>query len=205
MKQWVPVQATLLRAGYDTHSGDDSITYEAYADYTYDVDGRQYSNDRVAIAGGADNIGDYHTDMGRRLSGARSRGESIVVYVDPDEPSQAIIDRSLRWGLIGFKSIFLFVFGGVGLGLLIFLFHAPKQKDLSAPQYRSNPWLVNDHWQTAVVKSGSKKAMYFGWGFAAFWNLISAPLPFVILQETPREHRSRAPTDRGCRRGRRCR
>ncbi len=183
MEQWVPVQATLLRAGYETRSGDDSNTYEAYAEYTYDVGGRQYSNDRVAIAGGADNIGDYQTDMGRRLSDARNRGERIVVYVDPDEPSEAIIDRSLRWGVIGFKSIFLFAFGGVGLGLLIFLFRAPKQKDLSAPQYRSKPWLVNDDWQTAVVKSNSKTAMYVGWGFAAFWNLITAPLPFVIYNE----------------------
>ena len=183
MKQWVPVQATLLRAGYETHPGDDSNTYEAYAEYTYDVGGRQYTNDRVAIAGGADNIGDYHTDMGRHLSATRSRGESIVVYVDPDEPSEAIIDRSLRWGLIGFKSIFLFTFGAVGLGLLIFLLRAPKQKDLSAPEYRSKPWLVNDDWQTAVVKSNSKKAMYFGWGFAAFWNLVCAPLPFVIYAE----------------------
>ena len=34
MRQWVPVQGTLLRAGYEPHSGDDSYTYEAYADYT---------------------------------------------------------------------------------------------------------------------------------------------------------------------------
>jgi hypothetical protein len=30
MKQWEPVQATLQRAGYERHSGDDSDTYEAY-------------------------------------------------------------------------------------------------------------------------------------------------------------------------------
>ncbi len=59
MEQWVQVRGTLLRAGYETHSGDDSYTYEAYADYTYVYGGQQYSNDRVAIAGGADNIGDY--------------------------------------------------------------------------------------------------------------------------------------------------
>ena len=183
MKQWVPVQGTLQRAGYETHSGDDSYTYEAYADYTYEFGGQQYSNDRVAIAGGADNIGDYQQDMGRHLSGVYSRGETIVVYVDPDEPSEAILDRSLRWGLIGFKSIFLFTFGGVGLGLIIFVFRTPKEKDLSAQEYRDRPWLANDKWQTAVIKSGSKTAMYASWAFAAFWNLISAPLPLVIYTE----------------------
>ena len=110
-------------------------------------------------------------------------GAGVVVYVDPDNPAEAIVDRSLRWGLIGFKSIFLFTFGGVGLGLLVFLFRAPEEKDLSAPEYRGKPWLVNDAWQTAVVRSSSKTAMYVGWGFAALWNLISAPLPFVIYKE----------------------
>ena len=183
MRQWVAVQGTLLRAGYETHSGDDSYTYEAYADYSYVFGGQQYTNDRVGIAGGADNIGDYQQDMGRNLSNVRSRGETIVVYVDPDEPSQAILDRSLRWGLIGFKSIFLFTFGGVGLGLIIFVFRAPKEKDPSDPQYRDTPWLANDKWRTAAIRSGSKTAMWVGWGFAVFWNLVSAPLPFVIYTE----------------------
>jgi hypothetical protein len=183
MKQWVVVQGTLHRAGYETHSGDDSYTYEAYADYSYEYVGQQYSNDRVGIAGGADNIGDYQQDMGRHLSGAHSRGETIVVYLDPDEPSEAILDRSLRWGLIGFKSIFLFTFGGVGLGLIIFVFRTPKEKDLSDSRYRDAPWLANDKWQTAVIKSSSKTAMYASWAFAAFWNLVSAPLPFVIYTE----------------------
>ncbi|MCH8073635.1 MAG: DUF3592 domain-containing protein [Proteobacteria bacterium] len=183
MEQWVQVQGTLLRAGYETHSGDDSYTYEAYADYTYVYGGQQYRSDRVAIAGGADNIGDYQQDLGRHLGGIQDRGESVVVYVDPDKPSEAILDRSLRWGLIGFKSIFLFTFGGVGLGLIIYVLRKPKVKDLSAEEYRDQPWLANDKWQTAVIKSDSKAAMRVGWAIAAFWNLVSAPLPFVIYAE----------------------
>ena len=183
MEQWVQVQGTLLRAGYETHSGDDSYTYEAYADYTYVYGGQQYNKDRDAIAGGADNIGDYQQDLGRRFGGIQDRGESVVVYVDPDQPSEAILDRSIRWGLIGFKAIFLFTFGGVGSGLIIFVLRAPKVKDLSAEKYRDQPWLANDKWQTAIVKSGSKAAMWGGWAIAAFWNLVSAPLPFVIYTE----------------------
>jgi hypothetical protein len=183
MRQWVPVQGTLQKAGYETHSGDDSYTYKAYADYSYEFAGQRYTSDRVAIAGGADNIGDYQQDMGRYLSGIHNRRQSVVVYVDPDNPSDAIIDRSVRWGLIGFKSIFLFTFGGVGLGLIIFVFRSPEEKDPSDPQYRDAPWLANDKWQTAVIKSNSKTAMWAGWAFAAFWNLVSAPLPFVIYTE----------------------
>jgi hypothetical protein len=183
MRQWVATDGTLLSAGYETHSGSDSNTYEAYAEFSYEFGGHRYTSTRVAIAGGADNIGDYQQDLGRYLSGAKNRGETIIVFVDPDEPSEAIIDRSLRWGLVGFKSIFLFVFGGVGLGLIIFTFRTPKEKDLSDPKYRDTPWLANDKWQTALIKSNSRMAMWAGWGFAAFWNLVSAPLPFVIYTE----------------------
>jgi len=183
MKQWEPVQATLQRAGYERHSGEDSDTYEAYADYTYRVNGRLYSGSRVAISGGADNIGDYQTDLGNRLSQAMRRGDTVTVYVDPENPSIAVIDRSVRWGMVGFKSIFVFVFGGVGLGLIIFVLRAPREKDLAQPMYREKPWLANDSWQSALIRSSSKSSMYFSWGFAALWNLISAPLPFLLYAE----------------------
>jgi len=183
MKQWEPTQATLQRAGYERYSGDDSDTYEAYAQYTYEFGGQIFIGTRVAIAGGADNIGDYQTDLGNRLSRIMSSGDTVTVYVNLDNPSMAIVDPSVRWGLMGFKSIFLFVFGGVGLGLIIFVLRAPKKKDFSAPEFREKPWLANDKWQSALIRSSSKTAMYVAWGFAAFWNLISAYLPFVIYEE----------------------
>jgi hypothetical protein len=183
MKRWQPVPATLQRAGYERHSGDDSDTYEAYARYTYEFGGQRYTGSRVAIAGGADNIGDYQMFLGNRLSQAMGRGETITVYVNPEKPSLAVVDRSIRWGLVGFKSIFVFAFGGIGLGLIVFVLRAPQKKNLTLPVYRENPWLANDNWQSAVIRSGSKNTMYFSWGFAAFWNLISAPLPFLVYSE----------------------
>jgi len=182
-QDWVPVEARLLSGGYTSHRGDDSYTYEAYARYTYNVQGQTFVADRVGLSSGSDNIGSYQQQIGNKLSGAHSRGESILVYVDPNDPSQAIIDRSIRWGMVGFKSIFLFVFGGVGLGLLIFVWRAPKEKDKSDPRYADSPWLLDDDWQTATIRSSSKASMYGVWAFAALWNLISAPLPFVMYDE----------------------
>jgi len=137
----------------------------------------------VSIAGGADNIGDYQQNIGRRLGNSHARGESITVFVNSQNPADSIIDRSIRWGMVGFKSIFVFVFGGVGLGLLILVWRAPKEKDKSDPRYASSPWLMNDDWQSATIRSSSKASMYGVWAFAAFWNLVSAPLPFVMYDE----------------------
>ena len=183
MRDWVPIEATLTNAGYSTHSGDDSDTYEAYAEYNYIYDGQRYFGSRVAVASGADNIGDYQQDTGRTLSQAWSSGRPITVFVNPDNPAEAIYDRSLRWGLLGFQSIFLVVFGGVGLGLMIYAFRAPAEKDPEDLRFAGKPWLANDAWQGDAIRSNSKAAMFFTWGFAAFWNLVSAPLPFVLYEE----------------------
>ena len=183
MQDWVQVEARLLSGGYTSHRGDDAYTYEAYARYTYDVQGQTFVADRVGLSSGSDNIGSYQQEIGNNLSRAHAGGESILVYVDPNDPSQAIIDRGVRWGMVGFKSIFLFVFGGVGLGLLIFMWRAPKEKDKTDPRYADSPWLLDDDWQTATIRSSSKASMYGVWAFAALWNLISAPLPFVMYDE----------------------
>lgn len=89
----------------------------------------------------------------------------------------------MRIGMTADCSIFLFVFGGVGLGLLIFAWRTPKEKDKTDPRYTDSPWLLNDDWQTPAIRSGSKASMYGVWAFAAVWNLLSAPLPFVMYDE----------------------
>ena len=50
MQSWVQVEAQLLRGGYDTHSGDDSNTYEAFAKYRYTYLGDSFVGTRVSLA-----------------------------------------------------------------------------------------------------------------------------------------------------------
>ncbi len=183
MQNWVQVEAELIRGGYDTNSGSDSDTYEAYAEYTYTWGGERYVGNRVSLSAGGDNIGDYQVDVGRRLQTALASGRPILVYVDPQSPQESIVDRDIRWGLVGFKSIFLFVFGGVGLALLVFVWRAAPEKDAASPEYLRSPWLLNDDWQSPTIRSGSRSSMWGAWAFAAFWNLISAALPFIVYRE----------------------
>ena len=180
---WQPVQARLETAGYETHHGDDSTTYTAFATYTYTHYGQTYRGHRVSLFSGGDNIGSYQQDLGQRLRSAHERGDAITVWMNPDEPSESVVDRTIRWGMVGFRAIFLFVFGGIGLGLLIVTWRARKAKDEALPEFQQSPWLLNDKWQTASIRSNAKWTMWFSWGFAALWSLISAPMPFVIFEE----------------------
>lgn len=183
MQSWQSTQARLEKAGYETHHGDDSTTYQAYATYRYTANGQEYQGDRVGLFSGNDNIGSYQQDTGLRLESLWRNGQPVVIYYDPERPADSIIDRDLRWGMIGFRSIFLFVFGGVGVGLIVFSFLSPKEKDPDDPAYADAPWLANDDWQTSSVRSQSRTAMWGVWAFAAFWNLVSAPLPFLLVEE----------------------
>ena len=183
MDSWTAVRATLTDAGVRSHRGDDSTTYEAYAAYTYVFDGREFRGDRVGLSGGADNIGSFQEDAGRRLQAAMRANEPISVFVNPANPAESIIHRELRWAMIGFRSIFVFVFGGVGLGLIIVAIRSKAAPDPEEPRFADSPWLANDDWQAATLRSSSKATMYVTWGFAAFWNLVSAPLPFIAVRE----------------------
>jgi len=187
MDDWVAAEARLTRGGYHTHTGDDALTFEAFADYSYVYDGRSYAGSRVTLNSGADNIGSYQRDIGHNLESAIAAGATIQVYLDPQRPADAIVDRDIRWGLLGFKSIFLFTFGGVGLGLLIAIWKAPQAKDPALPKFRDAPWLLNNDWQTASIRSNSKSSMHGAWVFTALWCLISAPLPFLIYDEIVHE------------------
>lgn len=181
MQDWVPVEARITAGGYTTRDGSD--TYEAYAEYRYRYEGRDYSGSRVAVAAGADNIGDYQQEMGRRLRRAIDANQPVTVYVNPEAPSQAIIDRDVRWGMVGFKMIFVIVFGGVGFALLYGTFMSGSATDRSDPALSDTPWLQNEAWQTNTIRSNSRAAMWGAWGFAVFWNAISAFAPFIAYRE----------------------
>jgi len=187
MQPWAQIEAKLVRGGYETHSGSESDTYKAYVQYTYSYGGQRFTGERVSLSASGDNIGEYQRETGQRLQHALASGGAILIYINPEDPHESIVDRSMRWGLIGFKSIFLFVFGGFGLGLLVIVWRAAPEKDAADPRFKETPWLLNNNWQTSTIRSSSKTAMWGAWAFAAFWNLISAALPFLIYQEVVRK------------------
>lgn len=119
MQWWQPVPATLVAARLETSRSSKSSSYTVKASYRYQVAGREYQGDRVAISGGGDNVGDFQEALGARLEQALRDGAPVQVWVSPSDPTEAVIDRSLRPGLLALKMVFVVVFGGVGVGLLV--------------------------------------------------------------------------------------
>lgn len=181
MQSWDSVPAIITSGGYETNSGDDSTTYKAYAQYRYTYNGRDYTGDRVGLIDMSDNIGSFHQDMGDKLSKAARSKKPMDIFVNPNDPSESIVTREIRWGMIAFQGLFLVLFGGVGTGLMLYTFMAAPEPNMA--DYGDTPWMAEKDWAQNQIPSGSKIIMYFAWGFAALWNLVSAPLPFVLYEE----------------------
>jgi len=177
MQSWLSVNGALTHADLVVSHSDDSTTYRADARYSYNVLGRQFSHDRVAIHDGGDNIGKFQQDLGRQLESMHRRHQSVTVFYNPADPSDAVLNREFRWGLLAFKSIFILIFGGVGAGIVYWGFRGKKTIETQgAADYK--PWLSRPEWQGGIIRSGAKGGMYAIWGFASVWNLISMPAAF---------------------------
>ncbi|GMR18855.1 MAG: hypothetical protein BMS9Abin33_1301 [Gammaproteobacteria bacterium] len=179
MQSWSSMQAQLLSAGLVTVNSSDNDTYRAEARYRYTVNGNDYANDRVSISSSADNIGDFQKTLGRRLENYYRNAKPVRIWFDPSRPGDSIVNRDIRWGLIGFKMIFVLVFGGMGFALIYFGLRGKKVN--TAPAVANQPWLKNPDWKDGQIRSSAKAGMVAIWIFALLWNLISAPAVFQIM------------------------
>lgn len=182
MKAWIPADAVLLQASLESSRSDDSDTYRATASYQYYLGGSTYQSDRVAINTGSDNIGDFQEQLGRKLEWDFANGRSIQIWVNPEYPAEAVIDRSLRLSLLAFKLIFVLIFGVVGIGIILAGFLLPATT-VDHPEAGSKPWVTRPDWAANKIYSSQKASMWFSWFFAGVWNLISLPLAVAIIPQ----------------------
>lgn len=182
MKTWPQVEAQLQEAGLSVNRGDDSDSYQAYARYTYRYQMQDYAGERVAIMGGSDNIGDFQQNLAHQLEQARNNQRPVPAWVNPDEPTEAVLNRDMRWSLLGFKLIFALVFGTVGIGLMAWALLA-NTGATDHPESASKPWLAQQEWASSEITCNGKSGLWFIWGFTLIWNLISLPAVVAIPGE----------------------
>ncbi len=184
---WVVVKATVQSAELRSNRGRKSTTYEAAGSYRYQFGGQEYTGTQLGLSslGGADNIGDWQEDMAGFLKEAMEKRQPISVYVNPENPAQAVIDRDLRWGFIAFLGVFAVIFGGVGIGAIAAFFGiwagaletgTAKKGDRPAKRPAAAP-----NAGKAIAAKGT--GLGFLWLFAILWNAISMPAAFIAVPE----------------------
>lgn len=181
VRGWQPVQAEVLSAELRTHSSSDGPTYEVQARYRYQVAGRDYESTRVGLdaQGNRDNIDEWHREWVARLKDAQAKGQRVTAWVNPRDPSQALIDPSVRWSLQIFRLPFALVFSGVGLVAAWFFLHTLLGlfRSEGGPHDEGGTGLALSADPASTLKGevsgGSSGAI---WLFTIFWCGIAFPM-----------------------------
>lgn len=183
---WTPVSAEITSVTLEEHHGDDSTTYETTATYRYDIASRTHTGNRVAIGLGADNVGDFQRRIYRQLNAAHESRTPVTAYVDPEDPSRAVLNRELRPGLLALQGVFALVFGGAGFGLLIGARVARKRRaaeQVLRTQFPGEPWRWRPEWTDGRIAGSAGGAAYGAIAFAVLWNLVAVPIGFFVPGE----------------------
>ncbi len=150
--QWVEVSATLHEVNLITKSGD-STTYTVKGSYSYDYEGVTYQGDRISLSSGSDNFGTYWKDLARTLQAGKNSNEASV-FVNPSNPSESVLDRTLRWQSIVIGAIFLFSFSSAGV---CFIWFSLRQNNKTKDRATYDPGVGMDssekyeHWITLFI------------------------------------------------------
>lgn len=119
MQTWNQVPAVVESATLQSHHpSKGGTTHSVSVRYRYVVEGVAYTGQRAAIHERADNMGRFQEELGRRLRGLQHMGEAVPVWVNPRNPAESIVDRSLRPGLIALALVLSLVSGWFGLAVL---------------------------------------------------------------------------------------
>jgi len=184
---WTPVPAEIVAVELeDRTDSDGGTTYETTATYRYEFGGTAYTGTRVAIDTGSDNIGRFQQRLFYDLRDAHKKRMPVTAFVDPDDPTRAVLNRDLRPGLFALKGIFALVFGGVGFGLLFGARYAAKKMAAEGnlrDRYPDEPWRWKPEWANGRIASSARTMAYVSIGFAVLWNLISLPAAFIVPGE----------------------
>lgn len=114
-RDWQARTCEILTAELDEVRGDDGSTWRAKFSYAYTFRDQRYVGDR-------DNV--FNISSSRSLAEARLAelpvGSETECWVNPQQPAEALLDRSVSWLAVLTGCGFLLIFGGFGAGIIYF-------------------------------------------------------------------------------------
>lgn len=177
--QWVATPAKVLEydlavSSSSMHNKTSSRTSRVTAKYTYTYSGQEYTGTVVDFT--ADHADNFAQE--RRADQMRMLAEGdITVYVNPENPDEAVVDRSLPAEKSLFTIVFLLFPCGFATMIIIFTVLYPVKLFYKyAPQvtliFHATPaaWLLFNHSDA------------FGWRGMGTLMLISALIPLALYQ-----------------------
>ncbi|RZV42415.1 MAG: DUF3592 domain-containing protein [Acidimicrobiales bacterium] len=185
-KNWVPTEAIILDASLKVSRGDEGDTYRATGQFRYEWGEHIFTSDQVYFNKTADSDRKFHDGNVREMKAFKSSNRPMTAYVNPKEPGEVVLYPKIRWGMFSFMMLFSVLFAGAGAFIMAggqYAGRVIERENKRKLLHPDRPWLWKDEWQTAEIKNSGKAKFYGALGFSVFWNLISAPLWFVLPEE----------------------
>ncbi len=190
-RSWEETSCVIVSSDVAVNHGSDSTTYRVDIRYTYEAErGETFHGDRYDFSIGSSS----GYDAKAAVVEAHPPGREVTCYVDPQDPSRAVINRSagtfLLWGL------FPLPFLAVGLGGLLFLATASGKRSpgKASKRGRGRPAAEPTHvgrrrsasstfsGQVELEAEASPAVKLIGTGCAAlFWNGIVSVFLFAVI------------------------
>ncbi len=139
---WVPTPCKVLRAEVRDHDSDDGTTYSVYILYQYDFNGQTYKCDRYEFLGGSSS----GYERKARVVEQYRTAANLVCYVNPKDPSEAVLKRGFHAKLL--LALVPLPFLLIGVGGLVHLLRgkrestSPSGTSTRAPAPASDPLSV---------------------------------------------------------------
>lgn len=137
-RSWVGADCEVVASHVATHSGEDSDTYSVEILYRYTYGGREYHSNRYHFFSGS--TSGYESKA--RVVEAHPAGHRFTCWVDPDEPSEAVVARGL--GAQSWIAVVPLVFVAAGGGGVVWALAGRRRKrrvgyERTARRRRSRP------------------------------------------------------------------
>lgn len=182
-QSWQSVPCVILESGVRSHSSKNGTpTYSVFVAYAYEVDGKPY----VSSAYNFSNDSSSGREGKEFVVEQIPPGKRTVCYVDPEDPTNAVFDRTWNW-FYAFGFIFLFTFVPIGLWA-IFSAHRKAATPLPhrpgevtalaspAPQMSTSP-------QNLQSSISPKQTLTAALVFTVLWYAILGAVGWGFLQD----------------------
>lgn len=181
-RDWQPVPVEILGASLNESHHRKSRTQAVQARYRYTFGGQAYEGWQVGLDGGiaSDNLDDWHQRWLERLNAAQAGGPQLLAWVDPRDPTRALLDRQLRWRKILVHLPFALVFSAVSLGAALVFWRALRLRREAPDPATDEAEPVRPPARATLRRSvrGDHKA---AWVLAFAWCGIAFPLSTLAL------------------------
>lgn len=182
-RSWVAADCEVVSSHVATHSGDDGDTYSVEILYRYDYGGRDYHSNRYHFFTGS--TSGYEGKA--RVVEALPAGRRFTCWVDPDDPSEAVIERGLSGE--SWIAVVPLLFVAVGGGGVVFALVGRRRKRRGGGKRRKRRRRPE---RTPIPAAGRPLALEPAQGpwtklfvllfIAAFWNGITGVFVWQVVE-----------------------